>query len=572
MVYIINMQYINFINKLAHDFYGYLTIFLLLGISNIIFDIVEPKFAKSLIDISLENTYNIEFFIIAFIWIAIFLTRALFSYVYKRLILKYKLNAFKNLRKTLFEKLLKYPLEYFHKNSNGYILSRQIDDIEATEGLLLYNIITFILSVLELIILLVFMFNISFILTIIGIYILIFNISINFIFPIKKRYKEHNHEKANVLEKIQDSISGIKVIKSMNAELYEGDRFNKILKNYYKARTTRDIMDINRRSLESFLKGISYPLIIIIGGILVYNKVITVGSILAFTIYFSKLDGLLSPLISFIPLFKIGEAAMDRIYENLRLEIERTNCHKELKIKSGKVEFKNVKLNYGSSIDALKGVNIRIESGSKVAIVGPSGSGKSSIANLLLKFYNTKSGEILLDGKNIDNYTIEEIRNTIGLIQQESFLFNRTLKENLIYNKKITIEELDETINTTYSRNIISNLQLGLSTTIKDRGNTLSGGEKQRLCITREILKKPKIFILDEATSALDTIAEEFIQKAIDNISKDKTLIIITHKLSTIKNVDHIIVMDKGLVVECGNHSELINKKGLYYSMLNNII
>lgn len=566
------MQYINFINKLAHDFYGYLTIFLLLGISNIIFDIVEPKFAKSLIDISLENTYNIEFFIIAFIWIAIFLTRSLFSYVYKRLILKYKLNVFKNLRKTLFEKLLKYPLEYFHKNSNGYILSRQIDDIEATEGLLLYNIITFILSVLELIILLVFMFNISFILTIIGISILIFNISINFIFPIKKRYKEHNHEKANVLEKIQDSISGIKVIKSMNAELYEVDRFNKVLKNYYKARTTRDIMDINRRSLESFLKGISYPLTIIIGGILVYNKVLTVGSILAFTIYFSKLDGLLSPLISFIPLFKIGEAAMDRIYENLRLEIERTSCHKELKIKSGKVEFKNVKLNYGSSIDALKGVNIRIESGSKVAIVGPSGSGKSSIANLLLKFYNTKSGEILLDGKNIDNYTIEEIRNTIGLIQQESFLFNRTLKENLIYNKKISLEELDETINTTYSRNIISNLQLGLSTTIKDRGNTLSGGEKQRLCITREILKKPKIFILDEATSALDTIAEEFIQKAIDNISKDKTLIIITHKLSTIKNVDHIIVMDKGLVVEYGKHSELINKKGLYYSMLNNII
>lgn len=170
--------------------------------------------------------------------------------------------------------MLKYPLQYFHKNSNGYIISRQIDDIESIEGLLLYNIIDFILSVLELIILLVFMFKISFILTIISIFILILNISINFIFPIKKRYKKHNHGKANVLEKIQDSISGIKVIKSMNAELYEGNRFNKVLKDYYKARTNRDMMDINRRTLEAFLKGMSYPLTIIIGGILVYNKVI----------------------------------------------------------------------------------------------------------------------------------------------------------------------------------------------------------------------------------------------------------------------------------------------------------
>jgi ABC-type multidrug transport system, ATPase and permease components len=474
-----------------------------------------------------------------------------------------------DLRRKMFDRLMKYPIKYFQENSLGYILSRQIDDIEDTEGAFLYNILSFILYLLEVLVFLFFMFKINSILTIVCIFIIIGNISLNFMFPIKQMYKKHNEKKATILMELQDCVAGIRVIKSMHAQEYESNKFGNILNNYYKIRRKRDVMDIDRRNLSAVIKGFSNPLIIILGGFFIVKNYMTIGSVMAFTIYFSKLDSLLNPLINFIPLFKVAEIAIERISQNLLSQVESDNADSELKIQDGGIEFKNIQLSYGTNRKILDNISFKIKPGSKVAFVGPSGGGKSSIVSLLLRFFNYESGDILIDNTSVMDYSLKEVRNSIGIVQQENFLFNRTLKENIVFNKAYKIEDINEALESTFSNVIVNNFSLGIDTPITDRGNNLSCGEKQRLCITREILKKPKILILDEATSALDTISEEIVQKSIDNIADDKTIIIIAHRLSTIKKVDCIYVVDEGKIVEAGKHDELMKNKGVYYSLIN---
>jgi len=566
---LLNKNYIKIINSFAEKIYVYFIAFIFLGIINSALNLIEPTFAKILIDKSLNNNNSKEIAIIAITWAMIYLFENLCSYINNRLILKYKLCVYLNLRKELFSRLLRYPIEYFQKKSIGYILSRQTDDIEDLEGAFLYNILNFAVCFLEAIGLLFFMFKSNWLLAVICLIIIIANISLNFMFPIKQKYKKHNEQRALTLKELQDSISGIKIIKSMYAYEYESARFNKTLNKYYELRKSRDVMDIDRRNLSSFIRGFSNPLIIIIGVLLILRGFMTVGSVMSFTIYYSKLDGLMSPLINFNPLLKVAEAAMERVNENLSHEEEEDMLSSKNRILNGEIEFKNVQLNYDSKRKILDDVNFKIKSGSKVAFVGPSGSGKSSVISLLLRFYKYSKGKILIDGIDINKYSLKELRNSIGIVYQESFLFNRTLKENLIHNKKYTLDEINTALKDTFSDTIINNLDFGIDTIMSDRGDNLSGGEKQRLCITREILKKPKILILDEATSSLDTISEEIVQKAIDNIADDKTIIIIAHRLSTIKNADYIYVINKGEIVENGRHSELMKEKGMYYSLVN---
>ncbi len=241
-------------------------------------------------------------------------------------------------------------------------------------------------------------------------------------------------------------------------------------------------------------------------------------------------------------------------------------------LRNGAIEFRNINFSYDGKQNVLKNINFKIKKGQTIAFVGPSGSGKSSLVQLLLRFYTPNSGDIFIDGKNIAEYKLEDLRKSIGFVSQEPFLFNRSLYDNIVYNfdKTSFIDtKVKNALADTYIESVIDKIPEGINTIVGDRGSIFSGGEKQRICIACEIIKNPNILILDEATSSLDSISEEIVQSAINNVSKGRTSIVIAHKLSTIKNADCIYVIQDGCIVEYGKHDELIKQKGLYYSLYN---
>ena len=264
-----------------------------------------------------------------------------------------------------------------------------------------------------------------------------------------------------------------------------------------------------------------------------------------------------------------SKASQDRINEILKTDLKITNPKKPIELSElqDKIEYKNVGFYYKKD-PVLKNINLSIKKGESIALVGESGSGKSTIADLLPRFYDTIDGEVTFDGVNIKNVTISQLRKKIGIVSQESILFNTTVAENISFgDSNPSIERITEAAKTANAHGFISELENGYETTIGERGNMLSGGQKQRLCIARAIYKNPEIMILDEATSALDTQSEKQVQQALDNLMKNRTSIIIAHRLSTIKNANEIIVLDKGEVLERGNHKSLLKSKGAYFKL-----
>lgn len=292
---------------------------------------------------------------------------------------------------------------------------------------------------------------------------------------------------------------------------------------------------------------------------------------ITFMLYFQKINSSFGNAVSLIPLFKISQASAERIYELVHMDkkVEQIGM-KQNKIKVKKcIEFKNVCFSY-SEHRILKELSMKIFPNQVTAIVGISGSGKSTIVNLLLRLIHEDSGEILIDDKNINEFSIELLRESISLLSQETILFHRSLRENITYplkGKPVEEMEILKALDASFANKIISRIPGGLDAHLSDRGDNISGGEKQRICIARELMKNTDIFIFDEATSALDSISENVIQKTIQILSKSKTVIIIAHRMSTIQNADMIYVLDDGKIKENGNHESLMSNKGLYYTL-----
>lgn len=553
----------------------YIIIFILLGIISISLDIMEPYLAKILIDKLKSFKVPIDLLQLGFIWLILYFIKNIVNIATNKINLNFKIDVLYSLRIQIFEKIIKLPISYFKEHSIGYIMSRQIDDIEDLDGMLLNNVINGFLAFIELIVIFIIMIKINIILAFISLVIMLGTALLNFIFPLKKLYKIHSESRTYISKNLQDCLSGINLIKSSNSYDFETNRFKDTLNLYYNARKNRDSMDIIRKGLVKFVGGTSIPLITIIGGLFVYKNICTIGSIFAFLIYFERLNDVFVNAMNLIPLFKIAEASAERINEVLELNAD-ININKKDNInmlpKTCSIEFRNVCFSYDNNNNALNNISFKIHPGEKVAFVGQSGAGKTSIVNLLLGYFKPNNGEILINDINMQHYSLSNLLNAIGFVSQDLFLFNRTISENIIYNtdfKKISKQNLKEILDKTLVSEIIKKMPDGLNTLIGDRGNTISGGEKQRICIAREILKKPMILILDEATSALDSISEELVQTAINNVTNDKTVIMIAHKLSTIKNADKIYVLNNGNIVEHGSHHELLNKKGIYYELYN---
>lgn len=549
-----------------------LSLIFVLNILSMIFNIVEPLLAKQILDISLTLQTLQDLIIPSLCWFCIFCIRYLTVYISKKNILNYNLNIYKEIRQFIFADILKKPLSFFQKNSPAYILSRCNNDISNLEGMMLSNLITGFLSILQILIIIILMIKINMILTFIVILLECIILYIQFAFPLKKIYREHNEALANMDKKVQDIFNCIKMVKSANNNKKEEQYYQNILKRYLEKRYKKDNFNIIRMIVTGFSMNFIYPAIVITGGVFIYFNLITVGAIMAFIMYFQKINALFNEAFSFIPLYKIAKVSADRLYEIISVKNENieTDIIKE-KININQVIVIN-KINFSyNNKKILNDFSMKIYPNKVNVLIGVSGVGKSTLVNLLMGFIKADSGTIYINNKDISNYRVSDIRNSIALLSQESILLQRTVRENILYETNDILtddEKISVILGKAKAEEFIIKLPNKLDYMLTDNGNNFSGGERQRLCLARELLKDAEVYIFDEATSALDIETERIILQTIKELAKTKTVIMITHKLENTKIADIINVMDNGKICESGSYDELINKKGSFFNLL----
>ncbi len=375
---------------------------------------------------------------------------------------------------------------------------------------------------------------------------------------------------ASALVVLEEMISSIKIVKSYNREPFEQKRFEARVEGTFETEVKKLKISAFFGPFILFLTFMVSAGLVWYGGHQVMKGTTTPGELAAFFLYAIIIAG---PIGTFVRIYtQVQEAlgAVRRVYEIMDTQplVKNVSNPKILDHIEGNIEFKNVSFAYNEGTPILKGVNFDIRPGEKVALVGPSGAGKSTVIQLLLRFFDVKEGGIFVDGHNLKQADIKSFLNHLALVPQETLLFGGTVRENILYGKlEANEQELEQAIQSANAKEFISRLENGLDTVVGEKGSKLSGGERQRIAIARALLKDPKILILDEATSSLDNQSENLIQEALDNLMQDRTTLIIAHRLSTVHNADKIIVLDRGQVVEIGDHKTLIANENLYYHL-----
>ena len=367
---------------------------------------------------------------------------------------------------------------------------------------------------------------------------------------------------------LQETIQGVRIIRSFNRTDFEIQRFQSVNESNFNA-TVRTIRQQSQMTpFVEFFSAFAVTAIIWYGGMSVINGVMTSGELIAFLMYAINLANPVKRVAEAVGNIQKSLAAADRVFHILDTRpdtIEKENA-KELVINDGCVKFKHVKFHYNEGHPILE--DFTAQAGKTIAIVGPSGAGKTTVANILPRFYDVTGGAVYIDGVDIRDVTLSSLREQIGMVPQDTMLFNTTIKDNILYGRlDATDEEIWEAVRAANAEEFIKALPQGLQTMAGDRGVVLSGGQRQRISIARAILKNPKILILDEATSALDTESEKVVQDALDKLMIGRTAFVIAHRLSTIKHADHILVLNNGRIEEQGTHEELISRHGLYYEL-----
>ncbi|MFG6685527.1 ABC transporter ATP-binding protein [Mariniflexile sp. HNIBRBA6329] len=505
--------------------------------------------------------------------ISLFLLKNLFNYLALYYITFLRNGVLKDLRNAIYKKVISLPIAYYSEKKKGDIIARISGDVNEVKNSLLAILELVVKEPLTILFAIIAMFTISVKLTI---FVFIFiPISGSIISRIGKSLKKKSNrvqsEQGIFISTLEETLGGLKVIKGFNAE----EKFNKTFINsterYYRFSNTL----LNRQNLASptseFLGIVTIAILLWFGGSMVLiDKTLSGG---AFIAYMALAYQILTPAKEISKAsykVKAGNAAADRVLEVLDtispLE-DKPNAKQKETFNSG-IEFQNISFKYENEL-VLKDFSLKVPKGKSVALVGQSGSGKSTIANLLTRFYDVNMGSINIDGNDIKDLTTYSLRNLMGLVTQDSVLFNDSIKNNILIGKEnATDEEVIDALKIANAWEFVKDLPNGIETNIGDAGNKLSGGQKQRLSIARAVLKNPPIMILDEATSALDTESERLVQVALENMMKNRTSVIIAHRLSTIQNVDEIVVMHKGEIAEQGKHHELIAKNGVYKKLV----
>jgi len=474
-----------------------------------------------------------------------------------------------DMRNDLFNHFQKLSFSYYDKNNTGEMMSRLVNDLFDITELAHHGPENIFISILKIVgsftLLMLLNIKMTLILLAVTAVMLIFSVSMNL--KMKAVFMDNRVKIAKVNASLQDSLAGIRVVKSFANEELEKEKFTKSNKEFLDSKARSYKMMGSYHSFNSFFTGLLYIVVIVTGGLFIAEGSLAITELAIYILYINIFINPLEVLINFTEQFQKGYAGFKRFMDILDTEpdiVEKPDAI-ELKDVKGEIEYKNVSFRYNNDYNVLDNVSIKIEAGKTVALVGPSGGGKTTLCSLLPRFYDVTSGSITIDGIDIRDVTLKSLRNCIGIVQQDVYMFSGSIRDNIAYGKPdATDEEIIEAAKKANIHDFIMSLEDGYDTYVGERGVRLSGGQKQRLSIARVFLKNPPILILDEATSALDNESERYIQKSLEELSQNRTTIVIAHRLSTIKNSDEIIVITDEGIKERGTHQELLRRGGLY--------
>ena len=558
------------IKKFISYYKPYKTLFfldLLVATVATICNLIYPMMTRNLVNEAIPNNDIKVIGIFAIVLIILYLVKAGCTYFMQYFGHLVGVGMQGDMRRDMFKHLEKLPNSYFDNTKTGDLMSRMINDLMDISELAHHGPEDLFISIIMFLGSFIILSTINLPLT-----ILIFAfVPFIVIFTLKKRKKmnkcfmETRVHTSAINSTLENSIAGIRISKAFVAEEYENEKFNKGNNKF------KEVRKHSYKVMAEYFAGVNFGVdildyvVLIAGGIFTYYNTINLGDFLAYMLYVKLFTDPIKKLINFVEQYQNGMTGFKRFIEIMNVEEEKEkNDAIELEKVEGHINFENVCFSYENE-KVLDNITLSIEKGKMLALVGPSGGGKTTFCNLIPRFYDVDKGDIKIDGKSVYDIKLDSLRKNIGIVQQEVFLYTGTIKENIKYGKQdASDKEVIEAAKKANIHEFIMGLKDGYDTYIGERGIKLSGGQKQRISIARVFLKNPPILILDEATSALDNVTEYLIQQSLEELCKDRTTIVVAHRLSTIKNADEIIVLtDKG-IEERGSHKELIKKGGIY--------
>ena len=537
---------------------------LLVSLIGIVYPIITRKMLNELIP---QREYRL-IVILGIALLGVYVTRMLLNFFIQFYGHMMGVRMQAQMRSDMFAHLEKLPYSFYDNHETGKIMSRMTTDLMDVSELAHHGPENLIISSITIITSFIYLSSINFRLTLIVFACVPFLVAITAVLrkKMRKAFSDSRKSIAKINASLENSISGIRVTKAFcNAEK-EQEKFEVGNSDFVMARRDAYKAMGQFHSMTSFVTDVFNVVILIAGGLFLYGGTIEFGDYSAFVVSVTLLISPIMTLINFMEQFQDGVAGFERFCEIMDTspECDAENAE-DLGKAEGHIELRNVKYAYEAGKEVLDGVSLDIKKGETFALVGPSGGGKTTICHLIPHFYDVESGEILIDGKNINSLTRDSLRRNIGIVQQDIYLFNASIKDNILYGRPgASDEEVVEAAKRANIHDYIMTMPSGYDTQIGERGVRLSGGQKQRLSIARVFLKNPPILILDEATSALDNVTEILIQKALDELCVGRTTIVVAHRLTTIKNADRIAVVSDGRVAEEGTHEELLRKNGIY--------
>jgi ATP-binding cassette subfamily B protein len=559
-------------------------IVMLFAVGSTIFSIVGPKIlGKATTKLfegvmsQIAGTGSIDFgYIGRIILITLFLyvISSLFSYIQGWVMSGVSMNITYRFRKDISQKINRMPLRYFDGTSHGEVLSRVTNDVDTVSQTLNQSLTQIITSVTMVIGVLVMMFTINWMMTLVALLIVPLSLVIIglVIGQSQKYFKQQQDYLGHVNGHVEEMYGGHVVMKAFNGEEKSIEQFDKLNDTLYYSAWKSQFLTGMLFPIMSFVSNLGYVAICILGGWLAIKKAITIGDIQAFIQYVRSFTQPITQIANISNIFQQTAASAERVFEFLAEpeEIPDTANPVKLKTVEGHVEFKNVHFGYNPDKIIINDFSAAITLGQKIAIVGPTGAGKTTMVKLLMRFYDVNSGAILVDGHNVKDFTREDLRCMFGMVLQDTWLFNGTIMENIRYGRPdATDEEVIAAAKAAHVDHFVRTLPDGYNMVLNEEATNVSQGQMQLLTIARAILADPKMLIFDEATSSVDTRTEVLIQRAMDNLMKDRTSFIIAHRLSTIRDADLILVMNNGDIVEQGRHAELLARRGFYAELYN---